>query len=35
MYEKPQVKRYGSLQELTQGGGMTSGGDATNVYHRS
>jgi hypothetical protein len=35
MYEKPQVKRYGSLQELTQGGGSGTGGDATNLYHRS
>jgi len=35
MYEKPEVKRFGSLRELTQGGGPAGGGDATNVYHRS
>jgi hypothetical protein len=35
MYEKPEVKRLGSLRELTQGGGASLGGDATNVYHRS
>ena len=35
MYEKPEVKRFGSLRELTQGGGPSGGGDATNVYHRS
>ena len=35
MYEKPVVKRFGSLRELTQGGSSDSGGDATNVYHRS
>ena len=35
MYEKPEVKRFGSLRELTQGGGNSNGGDATNIYHRS
>ena len=35
MYEKPEVTRFGSLRELTQGGGNSSGGDATNIYHRS
>ena len=35
MYQKPEVKRFGSLRELTQGGGNGLGGDATNVYHRS
>ncbi len=35
MYEKPAVTRFGSLRELTQGGGPAGGGDATNVYHRS
>jgi hypothetical protein len=35
MYQKPEVKRFGSLRELTQGGGPAGGGDATNVYHRS
>jgi hypothetical protein len=34
-YEKPSVKRYGSLRELTLGGGATLQGDATNLYHRS
>ena len=35
MYETPEVKRFGSIRELTQGGGPAGGGDATNVYHRS
>ena len=35
MYEKPEVKRFGTLRDLTQGGGPAGGGDATNVYHRS
>ena len=35
MYEKPAVTRFGSLRELTQGGGSAEGGDATNLYHRS
>jgi hypothetical protein len=35
MYEKPEVKRFGSLRELTQGNGPSTGGDATSVYHRS
>jgi hypothetical protein len=34
-YEKPAVQRFGSLRELTLGGGPISGGDATNLYHRS
>jgi hypothetical protein len=34
-YEKPSVKRYGSLRELTLGGGAQLSGDATNLYHRS
>jgi hypothetical protein len=34
-YEKPVVQRFGTLRELTLGGGPASGGDATNVYHRS
>ena len=34
-YEKPEVKRYGSVTELTLGGGASMGGDATNLYHRS
>ena len=35
MYQKPEVKRFGSVRELTQGGGPAGAGDATNVYHRS
>jgi len=35
MYEKPEVKRFGSLRELTKGGGPAGGGDAASVYHRS
>jgi hypothetical protein len=35
MYQKPEVKRFGSLNELTQGAGANLGGDATSVYHRS
>jgi hypothetical protein len=34
-YEKPAVQRFGTLRELTLGGGPTNGGDATNLYHRS
>ena len=34
-YEKPTVKRFGSLRELTLGGGAQMQGDATNLYHRS
>ena len=34
-YEKPAVKRYGSLRELTLGNGPRLGGDATSLYHRS
>ena len=35
MYEKPAVKRFGTLRELTLGGGSQEQGDATNLYHRS
>ena len=35
MYEKPMVQRFGSLRELTLGGGPQEAGDATNMYHRS
>lgn len=34
-YEKPAVQRFGSLRELTLGGGNQQTGDATNLYHRS
>ena len=34
-YEKPVVKRFGTLRELTLGGGAQLSGDATNLYHRS
>jgi len=34
-YEKPAVQRFGSLRELTLGGGPNLQGDATNQYHRS
>ncbi|PYP76625.1 MAG: hypothetical protein DMD35_18005 [Gemmatimonadetes bacterium] len=34
-YQKPSVQRFGSLRELTLGGGSTLQGDATNLYHRS
>jgi hypothetical protein len=34
-YVKPAVQRFGSLRELTLGGGPLEGGDATNLYHRS
>jgi hypothetical protein len=34
-YEKPAVQRFGTLRELTLGGGPSNGGDATNLYHRS
>ena len=33
--EKPIVQRFGSLRELTLGGGPSETGDATNLYHRS
>ena len=35
MYQKPAVQRFGSLRELTLGGGPQEQGDATNLYHRS
>ncbi|MGI8497093.1 MAG: lasso RiPP family leader peptide-containing protein [Gemmatimonadaceae bacterium] len=35
MYVKPQLQRFGTLREITQGGGPQDVGDATNVYHRS
>lgn len=34
-YQKPAVQRFGTVRELTLGGGPTLGGDATNLYHRS
>ena len=34
-YEKPAVQRFGTVRELTLGGGPLEGGDATNLYHRS
>jgi hypothetical protein len=34
-YEKPVVQRFGTLRELTLGGGPANAGDATNIYHRS
>jgi hypothetical protein len=34
-YQKPAVQRFGSLRELTLGGGAQESGDATNLYHRS
>ena len=34
-YEKPVVQRFGTLRELTLGGGAQLSGDATNLYHRS
>ena len=34
-YQKPAVQRFGSLRELTLGGGAQLSGDATNLYHRS
>jgi hypothetical protein len=34
-YEKPAVQRFGSLRELTLGGGPQLAGDATNQFHRS
>ena len=34
-YQKPTVQRFGSLRELTLGGGNNLQGDATNLYHRS
>ena len=35
MYEKPVVKRFGSLRDLTNGAGPAGGGDAITIYHRS
>jgi hypothetical protein len=35
MYQKPTVMRFGTLRELTLGGGSQEQGDATNLYHRS
>lgn len=35
MYQKPVVTRFGTLHELTLGGGPQEQGDATNLYHRS
>ena len=34
-YQKPEVVRYGTLVEVTNGNGANLGGDATSVYHRS
>ena len=34
-YEKPAVQRFGTVRELTLGGGPAMAGDATNLYHRS
>jgi hypothetical protein len=34
-YQKPEVTRYGTLVEVTNGAGANLGGDATSVYHRS
>lgn len=34
-YQKPQVQRFGTFRELTQGGGPNSGGDNSSLYHRS
>ena len=34
-YQKPEVVRYGTFVELTNGNGANLGGDATSVYHRS
>ena len=34
-YEKPVVQRFGTLRELTLGGGPQEAGDATNLFHRS
>jgi hypothetical protein len=39
MYEKPKVKRFGTLRELTLAGGLNEPGDgapdAPGLYHRS
>jgi hypothetical protein len=35
MYEKPEVRRYGTVREITLGQGPSLGGDATSLYHRS
>ena len=35
LYEKPAVQRFGTVRELTLGGGAQLNGDATNLYHRS
>ena len=34
-YEKPAVQRFGTLREVTLGGGPQTQGDATNQFHRS
>jgi hypothetical protein len=34
-YEKPVVQRFGTLREITLGGGPLNGGDATDIFHRS
>jgi hypothetical protein len=34
-YEKPAVKRFGTIREITLGAGLNTPGDATNLYHRS
>ena len=34
-YQKPVVQRFGSLRELTLGGGAQLQGDATEPDHRS
>lgn len=33
MYTKPQVQRFGTFRELTQGGTPIVGGDPTSVFH--
>jgi len=35
VYDKPKVERFGTLRELTLGGGPEMGGDGLNPYHRS
>ena len=34
-YQKPEVARFGTLTEVTNGAGANLGGDAMSVYHRS
>ena len=34
-YQKPEVARFGTLAEVTNGAGANLGGDAMSVYHRS